>query len=170
MNENHSGIFFSEIKIEEIPDDQRPVLIADSFSTPENIGHLIRLAANVGAMKVIVLDAAVHRQSKINKTAGTAIKHTDVIFCSQDELKEHIPQGYVLTALETSPGAENIFTASLPDRMALVLGNEKYGMRKELIEMCDQKVFIPMPGPVKSMNVTHAAAVSLFVWLSRFYR
>ncbi|NPA37471.1 MAG: TrmH family RNA methyltransferase [Chlorobi bacterium] len=167
MNENHSKIFFEGHTVNELSDDIRPVLIADRFSTPENIGHLIRLAANVGAKKIIVVDSEDHRQSKINKTAGTAIKYVDVVFCNLDELRDNIPADYSIVGLETAGGAENIYSAKLPDRMAIVLGSEKYGIQPDLLKMCGLKVFIPMPGPVKSMNVTHAAAVALFVWYSR---
>jgi len=167
MPDTHSKIFFSKTKVDELKEDRKPILITDSFSTPENIGHIIRIAANVGALKVVVLHSENVRRSKIKKTAGTAIDHVQTVFSTTQELQDHIPDGYTLTALETSDGAKNIFTTTLPDKMALVLGNEKSGIREELLKKCRLKVFIPMPGPVKSMNVSHAAAVCVFQWLNQ---
>ncbi len=165
MVDTHSKIFFSETDIKAIPVENRPIVITDNFSTPENIGHVIRLAANIGTLKVIVVNGDTLRPSKIRKTAGTAFDHLPIEFVSATELSEHIPGGYTLTALETVAYAENLFTADLPDKMALILGNEKYGISEELLKLSNKKIFIPMPGPVKSMNVSHAAAVCLFYWL-----
>ncbi len=167
MTNTHSKIFFSETEVKELPDDYKPILITDNFSTPENIGHIIRLAANIGAMKVIIISDNNLRLSKIKKTAGAAFDHTPINYITVAELPEHIPTGYTLTALETATGAENMFTTKLPDKMALILGNEKHGICKELLDMSSKKIFIPMPGPIKSMNVSHAAAVSVFYWLGR---
>ncbi len=167
MTNTHSKIFFSETEVREIPTGHRPIVITDNFSTPENIGHVIRLAANIGALKVIVLGDNSLRASKIRKTAGTSFDHIPIEFIATEELAAHIPEGYTLTALETVSGAENLFTTNLPDKMALILGNEKYGISAELLNMSGKKIFIPMPGPIKSMNVSHAAAVCLFFWMGQ---
>ena len=167
MVDTHSKIFFSETEVREIPTGLRPIVITDNFSTPENIGHVIRLAANIGALKVIILGDNSLRTSKIRKTAGTSFDHIPVEFIATEELSAHIPEGYTLTALETASGAENLFTTNLPDKMALILGNEKYGISAELLNMSGKIIFIPMPGPIKSMNVSHAAAVCLFCWMGQ---
>ena len=167
MTNTHSKIFFSETEVREIPAEQRPIVITDNFSTPENIGHVIRLAANIGALKVIVLGENSLRASKIRKTAGTSFDHIQVEFITTEKLPNHIPEDYTLTALETVSGAENLFFTKLPDKMALILGNEKYGISTELLNMSSKKTFIPMPGPIKSMNVSHAAAVCLFCWMGQ---
>ena len=165
MPETRSKIFFSKTERNELQEGLKPILITDSFSTPENIGHVIRIAANVGALKVVILNSGNLRKSKIRKTAGTAFDHVTTVFSTTRELQDHIPEGYTLTALETSEGAKNIFTTTLPDKMALVLGNEKSGISQEVLNQCSRKVYIPMPGPVKSMNVSHAASVCIFQWL-----
>ncbi len=167
MQHTHSKIFFKN-NVTKKPDDSiKPIIITDNFSTPENIGHIIRLAANTGALKVIILGSGNMRKSKIRKTAGTAIDHIELVFPEIQKLKYHIPDDYILTALETVTGAKNLFETKLPDKMALILGNEKYGISDELLNLSKLKIFIPMPGSVKSMNVSHAAAVCLFHWLSQ---
>ena len=165
MQNTHSKIFFRNNPQNELTDNLKPIIITDNFSTPENIGHIIRLAANVGALKVVVLGSENLRKSKIKKTAGTAIDHIPLIFTTAGELRSHIPEDYTLTALETADGAKNIFNISLPDKMALILGNEKYGISEDILKQCGLMVFIPMTGSVKSMNVTHAASACLFEWL-----
>jgi len=159
--ETHSKYFFSNQKVSSLPNDVRPIIIADSFSTPSNIGSIIRLGANIGVSKVIVLNASQLRDSKIKKTAGAAIQHVELVFAETKELPELIPDGYVLTGIETVEGATSIFDP-LPQKVAFAMGNEKFGLSDDLLQMCDDFRFIPMPGTIKSMNVSHAASVCLF--------
>lgn len=160
--ETHSKYFFKNQIDKAI--DVSPVLIADSFSTPANVGSIIRLAANLGAKKVIVLNGEHLRDSKVKKTAGAALDHVEVIYSDGERLKDLIPNDFTLCALETVEGAQSIFDVNLPSKMALVLGNEKYGVSDEVLAKCDESYFVPMPGVIKSMNVSHAATVCLFEW------
>ena len=162
--ETHSNTFFEQETYSEIPKEFRPIIVTDHFSTPSNLGNIIRLAANIGALKVIALTDQDLRASKIKKTAGAAHAHIPVEYIQTDELALHIPDDYSLIALETCTGSKNIFQYQLPDKMALVLGNEKYGIHPKLLQLCKEAIHIPMCGPIKSMNVSHAASVCLFHW------
>ncbi|MCT4645824.1 MAG: TrmH family RNA methyltransferase [Carboxylicivirga sp.] len=162
MTETHSKYFFKQANQSALSDGSDVIIITDNFSTPENIGSIIRLAANVKASQVIVIGSEDVRQSKVKKTAGAALGHVEVKWLSIDELT--ITEDYEIIALETVQGAENLYEFPLPAKMALVLGNEKYGISEELLQLSKGAVYIPMPGAIKSMNVSHAASVCLFEW------
>lgn len=161
--ETHSKYFFQNQKEEN--DDLQMILIADTFSTPANVGSIIRLAANIGIDKVVVLNGKHLRESKVKKTAGAALNHVDVVYTDTEKLKQFIPSDFELCALETVEGAGNVFESILPSKMALVLGNEKYGVTESVLSMCSSTFYIPMPGSIKSMNVSHAATACVFEWL-----
>ncbi|WP_430814984.1 TrmH family RNA methyltransferase [Carboxylicivirga sp. RSCT41] len=163
MPETHSKYFFNETNTCSIKEGSDIIIVTDNFSTPENIGSIIRLAANVDASRVIVLGSEACRQSKVKKTAGAAMGHVKVEWQSADTLV--IPDSYRLVALETVDGASDLYENELPAKMAIVLGNEKYGISEEILARCDEAVYVPMPGAIKSMNVSHAAATCLFEWL-----
>ena len=64
-----------------------------------------------------------------------------------------------VTSLEAAKPIHEIdFTTPL----ALVLGNEKDGVSKEMLEAADERVIIPMPGFVQSFNISVAGALSLY--------
>jgi len=163
MPETHSKYFFNETNASQIKEGSDVILVTDNFSTPENIGSIIRLAANVGASKVMVIGSADCRESKIKKTAGAAFGHVKIERVSGNNFAA--PEGYQLVALETANGATNLYQENLPHKIALVLGNEKYGVSEKLLDLCEAAVYIPMPGAIKSMNVSHAASVCLFEWM-----
>lgn len=149
------------------PDDA-PIIVADLLKTPENIGSLIRMAANIGIKRIVSIETEPHRESKIRKTACMAWDYVELIHATKDNYSDFIPDDYKLVALETSSISQNIYKAELPRKMALVVGNEVDGVRLDLLNDCPLHVHIPMTGPATSMNVSHATCVALFEWVRRF--
>lgn len=70
-----------------------------------------------------------------------------------------------VTSLEAS---KPIHEVDFSTPLALVLGNEKSGISKEMLEAADERVIIPMPGFVQSFNISVAGALSLYqIFLNR---
>ncbi len=170
QNENiNSYHLFQQLQIDKIYDGKvRPVIVADNLRTPENMGSVLRLAANVGADKVFFLrqeTEEVPRSWKIKKTASGADEKVAWKIIKPNELKEYIPSGFSLVAIETSEKAVNIFRTELPEKIAFVVGNEVHGISKPVLKMTDKTVYIPIPGVISSLNVTHALGIAAFEWL-----
>jgi 23S rRNA (guanosine2251-2'-O)-methyltransferase len=70
--------------------------------------------------------------------------------------------GVRVVALEIGEGATplNEFRSNQP--IALIVGNEVGGIEKEVIDACDEMVFIPMIGKKKSLNVSVAAGIAMY--------
>jgi tRNA G18 (ribose-2'-O)-methylase SpoU len=84
---------------------------------------------------------------------------------ASESLENKIPGDYQLIALETSSDALNIFELTFPRKTAFIIGNEVNGISERLLNKADTKIFIPIPGPVTSLNVSHSLSVGLFEWL-----
>ena len=154
MKNNDSRVLFAPGTIEQ-PEDA-PIIVADGLRTPENVGALIRLAANVGCKTVCLVGAGEMKESKIRKTACMAWDYVRLIrVADADALRAVIPADYEMLA-------------DVPRRVALVVGSEVHGVSDEVLALCPRRVFIPMTGPDTSMNVSQAAAVALFEWVRRF--
>jgi tRNA G18 (ribose-2'-O)-methylase SpoU len=144
----------------------RPVIVGIDLQTPANIGGLIRLAGNTGCRKVIITGDESHfRNGKIRRAASNAYGVVDTLFCDLSQWREAIPEDYTVVAVETAAGATDIYSTPLPEKIALVVGNERFGLPDEVLSRCDKAVYIPMPGHTLSMNVVQAAAVATFEWL-----
>ncbi len=145
-----------------------PIIITDNLKTPENLGHIIRLAGNFGCEKVLAVNEKEElRKSKIRKMAEVAGNVIEWQFCSQEEAFSQIPDDYKIVVLETAPNSENIYNAFIPKNIALVVGNEVSGTSPFWIEKADYLYHIPMVGKIKSLNVSHACSMFLYEWLRR---
>lgn len=167
MKNNDSRVLFAPGTIE-APSDA-PIIVADGLRTPENVGALIRLAANVGCKTVILVGSGEMKESKIRKTACMAWDYVRLVRVDDAEaLRSAIPVGYECLAVETTPDSRNIYSVPMPRRVALVVGSEVHGVSDDVLALCPSRVFIPMTGPDTSMNVSQAAAVSLFEWVRQY--
>ena len=59
-------------------------------------------------------------------------------------------------------GGANLYDARLSGRIAIAIGNEGAGIDAALLAQATQRVTIPMPGGMESLNAAAAAAVCLF--------
>lgn len=161
-----SNTLFEQIRTEEIYQRvPRPMLLADHLLTPDNIGALIRLADNIGATEVCFLGREEeHRLGKVRRAAASSRDNIKWYFSEETDLRKIVPKGKTIVAIETADNATCIYETELPENVAFIVGSESHGLSDELLAQCDKVVYIPVPGPTRSLNVSHAAAVALFEW------
>jgi len=165
MNTN-SVRFFKEHPVKELSPQSELILAAWKLTNAENIGKIIRLAHNVGAAQVLFIKGKEeHRLSKINKTAGFSFDQMSWNFLTEEEFVTSYLTRFPLTVLETCQGATNIFTTPLPAKTILLAGSESYGIPVHIIQHSNGRVFIPVPGGSKSLNISNALSVAAFEWL-----
>ena len=145
----------------------RPIIIADNIRTPENMGSILRLAGNIGAEHTYFIADPTQRfkNHKITRTASGASTKVDWKIIQKQDLQNVIPDTYEIVALETSSDSININTFKFPEKTIFIVGNEVVGISDEVLSMAHHKIHIPIPGPISSLNVTHALSVALFEWL-----
>ena len=148
-----------------------PMVIADHLMTPDNIGAMIRLADNIGASEVCFLGKEdEHRLGKVRRAAASSRDNIRWYFSEETDLHNIVPKGKKIVAIETSDNATCIYDTPLPEDVAFIVGSERNGLSEALLTQCDMVVYIPVPGPTRSLNVSHAAAVALFEWQRQMRR
>ncbi|MEE4198996.1 MAG: TrmH family RNA methyltransferase [Bacteroidales bacterium] len=146
-----------------------PIIVGWQIKTPENMGNIIRLADNTGCKQVIfVSNGEPVRMSKVKKTASSGFDSVNFRFCKPETLGTIIPPDYHWVAVETSSDSVNIFETRLPQKIVMLVGNEKSGIDPRILDQCHQIVHIPLFGKNTSLNVSHALAVALFEWQRQF--
>ena len=153
-----NGKEFSAWKIEDAP-----ILVGINIRSPENIGGLIRLAGTIGCKQVLfATNETNHKLAKIKKTSTTGYKAVNWRFVELESWMNLIPKDYDIIALETTSDSKNIYSTTLKSKTALLVGDERYGIDLETLELCSKHIYIPMNGPVKSLNVVQAATIGLY--------
>jgi len=142
----------------------RLVVVLDQVTDPHNVGAILRTACAFGADAV--LTTARHSPRETGVMAKAASGALDLV-----PLIEVRNLGNSLETLKTRGmtvlGFDSEAPAPLTPRteggaLAVVLGAEGKGLRQRTRELCDQLVRLDMPGPIKSLNVSNAAAIALF--------
>ncbi|MFG1478231.1 23S rRNA (guanosine(2251)-2'-O)-methyltransferase RlmB [Xanthobacter sp. V4C-4] len=139
------------------------VLVLDQITDPHNVGAIVRSAAAF-AVSAIVTTA---RHSPVAtgvlaKSASGGLEHVPICLVQNlaralTELKDN---GMLVVGLD-SEGAADLEDTPLRAPLALVLGAEGKGLRQLTRETCDELARIDLPGVIKSLNVSNAAALSL---------
>jgi TrmH family RNA methyltransferase len=77
-------------------------------------------------------------------------------------LKTHKPHGIRLFAAVGGTGATAAQAADFTKASALLIGNEGTGLATEWMRLADERVTIPCPGPVESLNAAVAGSLLLY--------
>lgn len=145
------------------------VLLLDQVTDPHNVGAIMRSAVAMDAGALVTTSRYSPVESGVlAKSASGAldlIRHIEVRNLG-DTLEELSALGFRTIGFD-SEGDQAFETTGLQDKIALVLGSEGKGLRQRTRETCDLLVRLDMPGEIKSLNVSNAAALALYIARSK---
>ena len=138
------------------------MLLLDGIQDPGNVGTILRTADAMDVPVVLLEGCADPWNWKTVRSSMGAVFRTPVVQSDWETVKAAckaagIPVG--VTAL--SDRAVDIRTAEL-GKMALVIGSEGKGVRREVLDSADQELIIPMNPHCESLNAAIAAAIVMW--------
>ncbi len=145
--------------------DATLVLVLDQITDPHNVGAILRSAVAFGAFAVITTTRHSPEESGVlAKAASGALEHIDSIEVRNlaEALTTLDRAGFQTVGLD-SEGPAELEDSLNGERVALVLGAEGKGLRQKTRETVSTLARLDMPGAIRSLNVSNAAAVSLHV-------
>jgi 23S rRNA (guanosine2251-2'-O)-methyltransferase len=145
------------------------VLVLDQITDPHNVGAILRSAAAF-AVKAIVTTARHSPEATgvLAKSASGALELVPLVTVPNlaRALNELNDQGFMTVGLD-SEGSEDLGAMTLRQPLALVLGAEGKGLRQLTRDTCSAVARLDMPGEIKSLNVSNAAVLALYIGASR---
>ena len=136
-----------------------PMLLLDGIQDPGNLGTILR-TADAMHVKVALLEGCADPYShKVVRASMGAVFRTDVLQTTWIDAKAALAKAGIPVAVTAlSPRAEDIRRAAV-QTMAVVIGSEGQGVRKEILDSADRELIIPMNEHCESLNAAVAAAI-----------
>jgi 23S rRNA (guanosine2251-2'-O)-methyltransferase len=165
----HQGVLLESdplpsLELEDISPDGL-VLVLDQITDPHNFGAIMRSAAAF-AVSAIVTTVRHSPESTgvLAKSASGGLEYVPLVLVQNlaRALTEMKSRGFLIVGLDEN-GKTDLADTPLRDPLALVMGAEGKGMRQLTRETCDLLVRLDMPGRIKSLNVSNAAALALYI-------
>ena len=153
----------SRFGLNDVP-SPRLVVVLDQLTDPHNVGAILRTACAFGADAVVTTARHSPRETGVMaKAASGALDLVPMIEVRNlgDAIEKLKERGLTVIGFDSeAPAPLRPRTDDVP--LAVVLGAEGKGLRQRTRELCDEMVRLDMPGPIKSLNVSNAAAIALF--------
>lgn len=140
------------------------VLVLDQVTDPHNVGAIMRSAVAFGAGALVTTSRHSPAETGVlAKSASGALEHIDHIEVRNlaQALEELHKSGFETIGLD-SDGPAELEKTFQGRRIALVLGAEGKGLRQKTRETVSALARLDMPGAIRSLNVSNAAAVALY--------
>ena len=140
-------------------------LVVDNLRSVFNVGSLFRIAECLGISEIILCgispdpDHPNMAKTALGTTERIAWRHIDQ---TKDAILELKDKSYKIFALETAEPSASVYESSFELPMALVVGNEALGIDPQILKICDAIVHLPVLGWKNSLNVSVAAAITLY--------
>jgi RNA methyltransferase, TrmH family len=136
------------------------ILIAAGLQDPGNLGTLIRSAEAFGATQFVTTAETVSpwNQKCIRASAGSVFRMPMLL----GQTTQQIAALKIKIFAAVANGSAPFTSADLTQPCALLIGNEGAGLSAELLALASEKISIPMPGKIESLNAAIAGSLLLY--------
>lgn len=142
------------------------VLVLDNVRSLHNVGSAFRTADSflIEAIYLCgVTGTPPHREIEKTALGATQSVNWKYFKTTTEAVAELRSQGYFIAAVEQARHAVKLNRFQKPEgALALIAGNEVYGVEQEVIDLCDTCIEIPQFGTKHSLNV--AVSIGIVLW------
>ena len=173
-NGNHQGIVIRRRRPKTLIHDVKDlvhagntlplILVLDGIQDPHNLGACLRTADAAGVQAVILpKNRAAGVTPTVSKVASGAAENIPVLQVNNlARALQQLQAAGVWIIGATESAEHSIYEIDLARPLALVMGAEGTGLRRNTRRNCDMLVYIPMAGIVESLNISVATGICLF--------
>ena len=137
------------------------IIVLDGIQDPGNLGTIIRSAVAFGIDTIVVSSDTVdlYNPKVVRSAKGMLFKINVIVRDIKTFLSEL--EGYTIYGTDVNNGVD-IRKVELPEKMAIVIGNEGNGISSEVREILDKYIYIGMNDKCESLNAGVAASIIMY--------
>lgn len=145
---------------DELPGSFRSLLLS-SIRDPGNLGTIVRTAYAFGIDRIFISPdcADIYSPKVIRAAMGTIFRQKLTVADEAEVVASLKRAGCAVYAAALRPGAKEVGSFALPDKVCFAVGNEGHGLSDELINAASGTVIIPMVEGCESLNAAGAAGI-----------
>ncbi|HEY8471993.1 MAG TPA: TrmH family RNA methyltransferase [Natronosporangium sp.] len=146
------------------------VLVADGIEIPGNLGTVLRTLDACGGAGLLLTNRRTRltHPKVFRGSRGMNLRVPVLEFEQPAEAADWLlDNGFTVYLATTGPAAVPYWDVDYPDRTAIVVGNERYGISRPWLELGFPEVTVPMRGVADSLNVSVSASILLYQAVSR---
>ncbi|MBR5155386.1 MAG: RNA methyltransferase [Clostridia bacterium] len=143
----------------------RHIVVLDGISEPGNMGTVIRTAEALGFDGIYLMKGCtdIYSPKTVRSTMGSLLRMNFRTNCTLQDVEDLKNMGFSIIA--TTPGGNVCLEDfNVPEKLAVVIGNEAHGICDDLLSLADNRVKITMNGMAESLNAAVAAGIVMH-WL-----
>lgn len=139
------------------------ILMLDEVQDPGNLGTIIRSAVAFNIDTIILgKGCADEFSSKVIRGSQGMIFKVNIVHKNLEEIIPFLKENdYKILGTKVSGGKE-LKNVEKHEKFAIIMGNEGNGVRKELLNLCDEYIYINMNKDCESLNVAIATSIILY--------
>ncbi len=140
-------------------------VVLENVFDPHNVSAVMRTCDAVGIQDIFILNNKIPPHKKWGyRSSSTAAEWLTIHqFTNVDECFTELRKRYKkIYATHLSEDATMLHQLNLTESVALVFGNETFGVSEEITKLVDGTFIIPQVGIIKSLNISVACAVTLY--------
>ena len=137
-------------------------LLLDGIQDPGNVGTIMRTADALDVPLVLLEGCADVYNWKTVRSSMGAVFRVPVVRATWEQVRSACRAAGIPVAVTALSDRAVDLRQAEPEKMALVIGSEGRGVRKEILECADQELIIPMNPHCESLNAAIAAAIVMW--------
>ena len=162
MQSPQGALFLCRLPEKKAFEARKGMLLLDGIQDPGNLGTMLRTADALDIPVVLLEGCADPYGHKVVRSSMGAVFRRDVVQATWAEVKAGCAAAGISVAVTAlSDRARDLRNADLKN-MAVVIGSEGQGVRKEILEAADAELIIPMNPHCESLNA--AVAATIVMW------
>lgn len=160
--ESPSDVMAVVYKKKELPIGEK-ILILDDIQDPGNLGTIIRSAVAFGVDTIVLSPKTVDLYNpKVLRSTQGMIFHLNILVHPLEEFVSSLKEkDYKILGTKVTCG-NDVHTSKTYSHYALIMGNEGQGVKEELLDLCDEYLYIKMNEECESLNVGVATSILLY--------